>query len=145
VISNLIALITQTPELHVYAVQKLFSAMSQDVMKQALVQLGVWCLGEFGDVLSSTTPTAEGDETLAPVSEKEALDLLERVIRHPTTTVVTKEIVLTALVKLSDRFKDAQESRFVLSPHLPNSLFLYLSLSRPNPLHFGVQSHSFTD
>lgn len=110
VISNLIALITQTPELHIYSVQKLYAAMSQDIMKQSLVQLGVWCIGEFGDALTaSAAPPGEGEEPLSPVTEKEAVDLLERVLRHPVTTVVTKEIVLTALVKLSDRFKDSQE------------------------------------
>eukprot|EP01102_Stenamoeba_stenopodia_P014333 TRINITY_DN4746_c0_g1_i1.p1 TRINITY_DN4746_c0_g1~~TRINITY_DN4746_c0_g1_i1.p1 ORF type:complete len:852 (+),score=182.64 TRINITY_DN4746_c0_g1_i1:70-2556(+) len=116
VISNLIGLITQTPELHLYAVHKLYSAiLSNDLLKQPLIQLGAWCIGEFGDVLTSGNVPSQAaaledgnesnDAPVAPVTEADVIGLLERVLRHATTTVITKEIVLTALVKLSDRFQ----------------------------------------
>jgi len=131
VISNLIALVTQTPELHHYAVHKLYTALSQDLNKQSLVQLAAWCIGEFGDVLISNQTTvvpasniAEGEETLGVVSVKEVLDLLERVLKHPTSTIIAKEIVLTALAKLSDRFSRASEQE---QTHILNIIGTYRS------------------
>jgi len=120
VINNMIKLIAQTPELHAYAVQKLYLAMLHDILKQSLVQLGMWCIGEFGDILvtaviSNTQSEDWKDDNTASmpatlsVSDKDVVDLCERVLKHPSSTASTKEYVLTALIKLTERFAASQK------------------------------------
>ena len=50
---------------------------------------------------------AEGEEPQHAVSVTEAnvLDLIEQVLRMSTTTEITKEYLLTALAKLTERFR----------------------------------------
>lgn len=62
--NNIVTLISSTPELHSYAVQKLYLALTQDTQHQTLVQVGLWCIGEFGDLLVAQDKPNEvrGDE-----------------------------------------------------------------------------------
>jgi len=120
VINNMIKLIAQTPELHAYAVQKLYLAMLHDILKQSLIQLGMWCIGEFGDILvtaviSNTQSEDWKDENTASVpatlsvTDQNVVDLCERVLKHPSSTTTTKEYTLTALIKLTERFAASQK------------------------------------
>lgn len=107
VISNLIAVITQTPELQSYAVQKMYIALNKDIMKQPLVQLGAWCIGEFGDILitkPAPSSSEEGEGMDAVVTASDTLNLFDKILHHPSTTNTTRQVVLTALSKLSERF-----------------------------------------
>lgn len=99
--STLLNLIASSSELHSYAVQKMFLSISNDYQQQRLVQVASWTIGEFGDLLVSSTTTTTQEIS---VSEKDVLDLLEKIIKSPTTTAITKEYILTALMKLSSRF-----------------------------------------
>jgi len=78
-------------------------ALSKEIHQQPLTQVGVWTIGEFGDLLVGHKQTEEG-ETLI-VSETNVVDLAEIILRSNTTTDITKEYTLTALIKLTDRFK----------------------------------------
>lgn len=49
--SGFIALIGQTPELQGYATKKLYTAVKKNMIQDMLVQVSVWCVGEFGDLL----------------------------------------------------------------------------------------------
>lgn len=59
-ISCLIQLVQETSNLHAYTVQQLYRAMSADISQQPLLQVAVWCIGEFGDQLF--TATSDDDE-----------------------------------------------------------------------------------
>jgi len=134
VISNLIVLIAANPDLHLYAVQKMYLAASQglsQVQQQPLIQAAVWTIGEFGDVLiSSKIPTSNPTSTTNPsggmvladdeiainsadvaisVTDQDAVDLLEKVLRNCCSDVlqvntITRWYVLTAMMKLTARF-----------------------------------------
>lgn len=51
VLSNFIRLVTHTPELQAYTVQKLYAALKADISQDSLTLAAVWVIGEFGDVL----------------------------------------------------------------------------------------------
>jgi len=59
----------------------------------------VWCLGEFGDLLIES-----GNGEIKP---QDIISLFDRILRHPSSTSVTKGYVLTAIVKLTDRLKNS--------------------------------------
>lgn len=51
VLSAFIRLVCHTPELQLYTVQKLFSALHADFSQESLTLASVWVIGEFGEVL----------------------------------------------------------------------------------------------
>jgi len=79
------------------------------------VQVGVWCIGEFGDLLvAQDKPNdAKGDEESISitVSEVDTLDLFEQILRNSITSAVTRQYALTALLKLSSRFSQSSLAR----------------------------------
>eukprot|EP01121_Diplochlamys_sp_Union-15-3_P013138 TRINITY_DN4040_c0_g2_i5.p1 TRINITY_DN4040_c0_g2~~TRINITY_DN4040_c0_g2_i5.p1 ORF type:complete len:828 (-),score=149.24 TRINITY_DN4040_c0_g2_i5:70-2553(-) len=107
VCSNLIALIAQTPELQSYAVHKMYLSLSNDVTQQSMIQVGVWCIGEFADLLIvGESGTGEDGKEFVKVTEQDVINLLKRIIRAPTTLPSSRVYVLTAAMKLSVRFND---------------------------------------
>jgi len=96
-VANTVHLIMNTPDLQAYAVHKLYAALSKDIVRQPLVRTGVWVIGEFGDLL-----LAGGKE----IAVDDILLLLDSIARHPASEIETREFVLTALVKLTDRMDD---------------------------------------
>lgn len=91
--------------------------------QQTLVQVGVWCLGEYADLLLSG---GEGEN----VSPKEVLDMLERVLRDVTTTLPTKEYVLSALVKCGARYANQPEAARVSQLLAPFNTSIALELQQ---------------
>ena len=119
VVSNFIKLVASVPEFHAYAGYKLYYYMKQDLSQEALVVSGVWCLGEYADVLLQSNQVASFDpvnpedavggpeESMKSISEKEVLDLLEQILESPYNNTLTTEYVITALAKLTVRVNDA--------------------------------------
>ncbi|XP_070574228.1 AP-1 complex subunit gamma-1-like isoform X2 [Ptychodera flava] len=127
-VSSLIQMISDTSSLHGYTSQQLFKAIQEDNTQQPLVQVAAWCIGEYGDLLmAGQTEEAEpiqvctyyktelniedlakehatAGQTLFQVTEDAVVEVLEKIIQSTTATQVTKEYVLTALMKLSTRF-----------------------------------------
>lgn len=99
VTSNLINLIASSAELHDYATQKMYSALKEDVTQQTLVQVSVWCIGEFGNLIVN-----QG------ISETEVINLLERIFKS-SVVPTTKVYCLTACMKLTTRFSSASVER----------------------------------
>ncbi|XP_032891521.1 AP-1 complex subunit gamma-1 isoform X1 [Amblyraja radiata] len=100
-VPNLIQLITNGVEMHAYTVQKLYKAVWEDISQQPLVQVGAWCMGEYGDLLVSGQ--CEEEEPIQ-VTEDEVMDVLENVLQSSMSTSVTRGYSLTAIMKLSTRF-----------------------------------------
>eukprot|EP01089_Gocevia_fonbrunei_P014339 TRINITY_DN3910_c0_g2_i1.p1 TRINITY_DN3910_c0_g2~~TRINITY_DN3910_c0_g2_i1.p1 ORF type:complete len:426 (-),score=159.37 TRINITY_DN3910_c0_g2_i1:55-1332(-) len=108
ILGNLIALIATHEDLHGYAVSKMYVALlkeSRQRNQQSLVQVGVWCIGEYGDVL-----VANNNSDLK-IEESGVLDLLDGLLKDPVSDAKTKEYVLTALIKLSHRFSNNSQAR----------------------------------
>ncbi|CAH2294471.1 AP-1 complex subunit gamma-1 isoform X1 [Pelobates cultripes] len=101
-VSHLIHLIRGASELHAYIVQKLYKAVREDIGQQPLVQVASWCIGEYGELL--LLGSCEEEEPLQ-VTEDEVLDVLEGILQSHISTPSTRAYTLTAIMKLSTRFK----------------------------------------
>ena len=100
-VSNTIHLIQETPDLQAYAVHKLYLALIKDISKQSLVCTAVWVIGEFGDLLLAGGKNITHDDIFL---------ILETILKHPASELETREFVLTALLKLTDRLQSHEIS-----------------------------------
>eukprot|EP01125_Pyxidicula_operculata_P002214 TRINITY_DN12124_c0_g1_i1.p1 TRINITY_DN12124_c0_g1~~TRINITY_DN12124_c0_g1_i1.p1 ORF type:complete len:910 (-),score=257.07 TRINITY_DN12124_c0_g1_i1:67-2796(-) len=108
--SNFIATVGRENNLQPYVVHRLYALLQKDISQQSLNQVGVWCIGEFGDVLLKTAPPPQEhddeEESLPPSqpAPDDVIDLIEKILDNVTTNLVTRKYCLTALLKLSVRF-----------------------------------------
>ena len=106
-ICSLITLIASTPELQSYAVSKAYFCMKENMAQSGLQQLGVWLIGEFGELLVSGQ-TTEADGTPINVTETEAIETISTVLNKFKNIDEKSDIIvqhcLVALSKLSVRF-----------------------------------------
>lgn len=113
--STLIALVSQHSDIQQYAAVKLFAALLSDQTSQALCQVAVWVIGEYGNLLVNQ-PYSQSDEAgentqSIPVTNVMIVDALELVLKTQETTIATKEYVLNALAKLTDRLDGSIQGR----------------------------------
>lgn len=97
--------VASTPELHAYTVIKLYFNMKESLSQEALVNVGVWCLGEFGDHLVSGRAVGPDNQPIH-VTPSDVLDLLQDVTRKPPNSdkaPQTHSLVAAALIKLVTR------------------------------------------
>ncbi|PRP77490.1 AP-1 complex subunit gamma-1 [Planoprotostelium fungivorum] len=113
---NLINLVASSPELHTYGVQKMYMSLTNDHTQQTLVQVASWSIGEFGDLLLSL-PASDREIN---VTENDVIDLFDKILRDPATTPVTKDYILTALMKLTSRFPSGQKLKSIISRYQSN-------------------------
>jgi AP-1 complex subunit gamma-1 len=98
-------IVAGTPDLHSYTVIKLYFNMKETLSQEALVHVGVWCLGEFGDHLVSGRAVGPDNQPIH-VSPADVIDLLQDVIRkppNPDRASTTHSLVAAALIKLVTR------------------------------------------
>ncbi|KAI8368059.1 adaptin N terminal region-domain-containing protein [Blakeslea trispora] len=107
VLAGFIRLVAQTSELHQYTVQKLYAALKQDISQEGLVLASVWVIGEYGDVLVNSGNFEEEEGVVIEVSDMHVIRLLESILLGPYANQVTREYVMTALMKLSSRLSDS--------------------------------------
>mmetsp|Transcript_145548 Transcript_145548/g.362953 ORF Transcript_145548/g.362953 Transcript_145548/m.362953 type:complete len:838 (-) Transcript_145548:453-2966(-) len=97
--------VASTPELHSYTVIKLYFNMKESLSQEALVHVGVWCLGEFGDHLVSGRAVGPDNQPIH-IAPGDVLDLLMDVTRKPPNAnkaAAAHALVATALIKLVTR------------------------------------------
>lgn len=97
--------VASTAELHSYTVIKLFFNMKESLSQEALVHVGVWCLGEFGDHLVSGRAVGPDNQPIH-VSPADVVDILTDVVRkppNPEKAHITHSLVAAALIKLVTR------------------------------------------
>ena len=104
----MITVVATNPSLHQYAVVRSYYSMKENLNQIGMVQLGVWLLGEFGEMLVNGAATdPEGNSIV--VEEEEIGDLLERILEDHARKGERSDIiicwVLTALSKLTIRLK----------------------------------------
>ncbi|KAG0054148.1 clathrin associated protein complex large subunit [Gryganskiella cystojenkinii] len=107
-----IRLITQTPEMQGYTVQKLYTALKEDISQESLTLAGVWVIGEYGDILVQGG-SYEEEELAKEVSETDVIDLLESILAGPFANQVLREYIITSLMKLTSRFTSTTSSERV--------------------------------
>ncbi|XP_043914094.1 AP-1 complex subunit gamma-1-like [Protopterus annectens] len=102
-VANFIQLISSANELHAYTVLKLYTTIMHDISQQPLVQVTMWCIGEYGDLLLSGQ--CEETEPIQ-VTEDDVLDILETVLQSHMSLPITRAYALTAIMKLSTRIRE---------------------------------------
>ncbi|XP_038658950.1 AP-1 complex subunit gamma-1-like isoform X2 [Scyliorhinus canicula] len=100
----LIQLISSANSLHTFNVQRLYQAIRVDISQQPLVQVALWCIGEYGDLL---LPGRFEVEPLVQDPEEEVLDVLENILQSSLSALTTREYALTAIMKLSTRLQSS--------------------------------------
>ena len=112
-ISQIITVIATTPELHQYSVTKVWFSMKENLNQIGLVQLGVWLVGEFGEMLiNGSCKNPDGDAIV--VDDYEIIEIYEKILKAnkaSSTSTDRNDIIvmwcLTALSKLSIRIGSA--------------------------------------
>lgn len=98
--TGLIGLITQTPEMHQYIVHKLYSEIKKSPHKHSmLLQVGVWCIGEYGDLLLD-----DDDGKFPKISKEAVIETITNLMHQPFTTPTVQALIITCLSKLGTRF-----------------------------------------
>jgi len=105
-ISQIITVIATTPELHQYSVTKIYYAMKENIDQIGLVQLGIWLVGEFGEMLvNGTCKNPDGKPIV--VEDKEIIDIYDHILKSHQKKGDRSDIIimwcLTALSKLTIR------------------------------------------
>jgi AP-1 complex subunit gamma-1 len=108
--SSVINLIISTPELHLYSVHKIFIAMKNNLGQEGLIKVGVYILGELGNILISNSVMGPDDESIS-VSEEEIIKLIEEINARRYSPNV-KEYLLNCYFKLMSKL--SQESNAFL-------------------------------
>lgn len=82
---------------------QLWKALSEDIIdRQPLIQVAVWTIGEYGDLLINGN--IEDSNDIPRPSEEEVINVYERLLRTPQNMPTTKQYTLMSLMKLSTRF-----------------------------------------
>lgn len=108
-ISQLITVIATTPELHAQTVAKVYFSMKDNIGQIGMAQLGVWLVGEFGEMLCSGKSVDEmGVRLQLPPDQviDTYVDVLDENDKKGKRSDVIIMWALTALSKLSVRLPD---------------------------------------
>ena len=90
-----------------------------DNSQLGLIQIAVWCIGEYGDALVRLCNGMDDEPSFPPVSESDILSLLDKCLRLHNSDVLTKSLVINSLLKLSVRFSAESKNRIsdLISPY----------------------------
>ncbi|KAL4478341.1 hypothetical protein ABPG72_009577 [Tetrahymena utriculariae] len=97
--NNLINLISVSPSLQQYAVQKLYFALKQKIDQSGLVVVSLYCFGEYGHKLVTA---AQGSED--SISEKDVYNLISKAFEKYVENDDVKEYGMNCLMKLFYKF-----------------------------------------
>ncbi|CAB9504407.1 AP-1 complex subunit gamma-1 [Seminavis robusta] len=109
-------------DIHAYATHKLLKAIrDDDGTQRGLLAVGIWCIGEYGDLLlqpySYTAPNEVGPDGMDSLSSPvtitfmalepiNVVDTVHEVMSRLSCPLDVKHRALTCFAKLSDRFRD---------------------------------------
>jgi AP-1 complex subunit gamma-1 len=99
-----IIFIAQAEGLQGYATHRLYRALLEDTSMLGLLQVAIWCIGEYGDSLTRVCQVPNGDGSYSALTENEVLALLDKCAKLHNADMTTKALVINALMKLSVRF-----------------------------------------
>ena len=109
-------------DIHAYAGHKLLKAIrDDDGTQRGLLSVGIWCIGEFGDLLlqpySYSAPSDSQDAMAAPVNitfmaiePMTVVETVEEVTNRLSCPLEVKHRALTCFAKLSDRFANTGDA-----------------------------------
>jgi len=117
-------------DIHAYATHKLLKAIrDDDGTQRGLLSVGIWCIGEYGDLLLqpysyTAADESNGDAMAQPVTITfmaldpiTVVETVESVAARLSCPLEVKHRALTCFAKLSDRFADKGDSVAVNKLH----------------------------
>mmetsp|Transcript_434 Transcript_434/g.1115 ORF Transcript_434/g.1115 Transcript_434/m.1115 type:complete len:863 (+) Transcript_434:107-2695(+) len=118
---SFIVLITNAPGLHAYSVRSLYRSLKANLAtaESSLLCCGLWCIGEFGEMLLPTAgqPLIDKEPPLR-CSEKEVVDLLTAILSRKHLDLSVREHALTAAMKLTARYpSEVSRLKTLLTKH----------------------------
>ncbi|EUC32959.1 hypothetical protein COCCADRAFT_5417 [Bipolaris zeicola 26-R-13] len=105
ILSSFVRLIATTPDLQTYSVQKLYSALKEDITQEGLTLAGSWVIGEYGDALLRGGQYEE-EELVKEVRESDVVDLFETILNSSYAGLIVQQYIITASMKLTTRLSD---------------------------------------
>lgn len=120
-----IIFLAQSDGLQGYIVHRLYRCIVDDRSQLSLVQVTVWCIGEYGNLLVRDCSFDGG--SLSAIPEADVVSMLDKCLKLHNVDNPTKAIIVNALVKLSVRLSAAVKSTITgLIRPFQNSLSLEL-------------------
>ena len=107
-VNSLIHIISATPELQAYCVNKLFFTLRENLSQDGLAKVALWCVGEYASILISGKSTS-ADNTPMNVSQEEIVSLVDKVLARHNLSEQVKEYALTCLIKLYTKFNSNKD------------------------------------
>jgi AP-1 complex subunit gamma-1 len=144
VVNHFVKLVTTgDSKVHQYSVQKLYGLVKNCdefcLLQVGLLQVAIWCVGEYGDLLtvgaSNGFATDEDEDKADPVvvpTEQEVVSNVISIMKESVGSQVVREYGITALAKLSTRFKNE---------HVINSLKSYVGTFK-NAMNVEIQQRA---
>jgi AP-1 complex subunit gamma-1 len=125
-----IIFIAQSEGLQGYATHKLYRNLVEDSSQMGLLQVAIWCMGEYGLQLTRDCPspdTENSSSAFSAIPESELIAQLDKCTKLHNVDVATKAVVLNAFGKLSVRLSPAsvQTIKALIAP-FQNSMSLEL-------------------
>lgn len=115
VVSTCILFLSQQENLHGYVVHKLYRSLLEDSSQLGFLHVGIWCIGEYSDLLLSQCAASEDHDAPASgysaVSESEVIATLAKFAKLHNADSTTKALVLNALVKLTVQCTPVSQSQ----------------------------------
>jgi AP-1 complex subunit gamma-1 len=114
--ASIIYVSRSSEDIRAYATHKLLKAIrDDDGSQQGLLVVGVWCIGEYGDLLlkpysSQASTELTTSESFSANEPAAILQTLEEVVSRHTCSQDVKERALTCFAKLSERFASSGDS-----------------------------------
>jgi AP-1 complex subunit gamma-1 len=109
-VSSVINLVISTPELHLYAAHKLFIAMRSNLGQEGIIKVGIYILGEMGDILTKNSVTGPDNENIT-VSEADVVELLNDINSRKYSPGI-KEYLVNCYIKLASKFSENNSNYF---------------------------------
>lgn len=98
-----------------YAAHRLYQHLLESTAHIGVMQTGLWCIGEYGELLTQQCPSYTGDAAFGGavggypgVFESDILKMIDRCMRVHNADANIKALGLNALVKLSARFQSSE-------------------------------------
>lgn len=110
-ICRILNTILSASDLHEYAAKTLYFSVKSHLGQEALTTLGLWCIGEYADLVINPRPIASLPTSPAPA---EVVDLIQSVFSQ-NVSIMCKQYALTAIAKVAVRIpEEASSCRYAL-------------------------------
>lgn len=99
-----IIFIAQADGLQGYVTHRVYQFLLEDTSQLGLLQVGLWCIGEYGDQLGRNCPAPDSESSsYMAIPESDMLAILEKCMYLHNSDLSLKALILNTAMKLSTR------------------------------------------